>query len=302
MKQFGIDVSELNGTLDYSKLKADGVQFVIIRAGYGQLESQRDAQLSQNLYGAMTAGMQIGIYWFSYAWNIETAIQEAELCAKVCNQYKSKISLPVFFDWEYASEGYAKTYHGVYADKTLVTDMTIAFINRIEELGYKGGYYTNEDYFARMYDAELMAGKNLWIAYYVDKKPDKYNCIIQQYRSDGTLKGVPGKFDFDYLYAETQSVPATPATPVTRTESITWGEVLSPIAQSHGATLDALLTLNGKQKFDVALTVKIPEKTIDELAREVIAGKWGYFPFRSARLKKAGYDPDAVQKRVNELL
>ena len=42
--------------------------------------------------------------------------------------------------------------------------------------------------------------------------------------------------------------------------------------------------------------------TVAELAKEVIDGKWGNEPTRSKRLKAAGYDAKAVQKKVNSLL
>lgn len=308
MKEFGIDVSEFNGTLDYSKLKSAGVKFVIIRAGYGQLESQKDSEFTHNITGAINSGMQIGIYWMSYAWDVSTAIQEANLCAKFCNQYKANIGLPVFFDWEPASYDYCVKYKNVKPNKKLVTDMTLAFINRIEELGYSGGYYTNESFYASFIDPERVKGKNLWIAFYVDRKPEKYDCMIQQYTDHGKLKGVSGQFDLDYKYSDVTEKPAPkpvekPQEPTSKTESITWGELLSPIATNCGVLLDTLLNLNGKSKFEVAITIKIPKKTVDDIAKEVIyEGKWGSWPFRSRNLKNAGYDPDAVQNRVNELL
>lgn len=43
-------------------------------------------------------------------------------------------------------------------------------------------------------------------------------------------------------------------------------------------------------------------KTIDELAREVISGKWGNGDERKRRLTNAGYDYYAIQKRVNKLI
>ena len=297
MKTFGIDISEFNGTLNFQTLKEDGVKFVIVRAGYGQLESQRDVQFSQNMYSAINNGMEIGVYWMSYAWNKATAIQEAELCAKICNPYKSKITLPVFFDWEYASYNYCVRDKKVYPDKNLVLDMTLAFIERIEQLGYRGGYYTNEDYYSRFYNSDRMKGKNLWIAYYVDKKPTKYDCMIQQYDNKGKLNGFSGNFDFDYKYSNGAEKPAqTPAQASYKTVTVIYKDFLSNIASEYGTTVATLESLNNvKQSNKTGIKLKVPDKTIEQLAKEVLEGKWGVQPLRGIRLKNAGYDAKAVQ-------
>ena len=296
MATFGIDVSEFNGTLDYSKLKADGVKFVIPRAGYGQLESQKDVCFSQNMYSAINSGMEIGVYWMSYAWNVDTAIQEAELCAKFCNPYKSKITLPVFFDWEPDSYNYCIK-KGVKPTKKLVTDMTLSFIKRIEELGYSGGYYTNESFYASFIDESRMKGKNLWIAFYVDRKPEKYDCMIQQYTDKGKLKGFSGVFDFDYLYTTTAEKPAQkPAQATYKTVTVTYGDFLANVAKANGVTVAAIEKANGvKASNKTGIKLKVPDKTIEQLAKEVLEGKWGVQPLRGIRLKNAGYDAKAVQ-------
>ena len=56
---------------------------------------------------------------------------------------------------------------------------------------------------------------------------------------------------------------------------------------------DAYITRNG------GVPVK---KSVDEIAKEVIKGLWGNGQDRINRLKEAGYDHSAVQKRINELL
>jgi len=310
MAIFGIDVSEFNGTLDYTKLKSDGVKFVIVRAGYGQLESQRDVEFSQNMYGAINSGMQIGIYWMSYAWNVDTAIQEAELCAKFCNPYKSKITLPVFFDWEPDSYNYCIK-NGVKPTKKLVTNMTLAFIKRIEELGYSGGYYTNESFYASFIDESRVKGKTLWIAFYVDRKPEKYDCMIQQYSSSGRISGFNGVFDLDYWYPK-EAKPQTPVTPKTetRTVDITYKDILGLVSQKCGSsTVDSLAKLNGITNLaTVFARFKVPSKTLDELAKEVIAGKWGSGLGRFTKITNAyksgeiGYSYSKIQERVNQLM
>lgn len=312
-KVFGIDVSEFNGKLDFAKLKAQGVKFVIIRAGYGQVATQIDKEFKSNISGAMSNGLDIGIYWFSYAYSAKSAETEAEIVAKICEPYKKYITLPVFFDWEYDSQKYCVQTMKITPSKDRVTEWTLAFVNKLKSLGYTGGYYTNEDYYSRYYDAAKMKGVPLWIAYYVDKKPEKYDCLIQQYKSDGKISGFSGNFDLDYWYKEeaTQATPATPQKEEAKTKmvDITYKDVLNIVAQKYGSTVDALAKLNGiSNTSTVYARFKVPAKTLDDLAKEVIAGKWGSGLSRYTKITNAykngeiAYTYAQIQNRVNQLM
>ena len=85
----------------------------------------------------------MGVYWFSYALTVTQAIDEAEFCATTIKPYK--LDLPVYFDFEYDTERYAKQ-NGVIYYPRLRTDIHNAFCNRIKEHGYAAGIYTNVDY------------------------------------------------------------------------------------------------------------------------------------------------------------
>ena len=63
----GIDVSKHQGKIDWQKVKAAGVEFAIVRAGYGMYENQVDPQFAANMEGAISAGIPVGVYWYSYA-------------------------------------------------------------------------------------------------------------------------------------------------------------------------------------------------------------------------------------------
>ena len=96
----GIDVSHYQGDIDWKKVKATGMQFAIIRAGYGKYAYQEDPCFEDNIKGAYNAGILVGVYWYSYADTAAEARQEAEACLTVINPYKDKIVLPVFIDHE----------------------------------------------------------------------------------------------------------------------------------------------------------------------------------------------------------
>jgi GH25 family lysozyme M1 (1,4-beta-N-acetylmuramidase) len=100
----GIDVSHHQGVIDWKKVAASGINFVMIRAGYGKSASQIDKKFKTNIDGAYAAGIKnIGIYWYSYAGTVADVKLEAQACISVIKQYKDKITLPVFFDQEYES-------------------------------------------------------------------------------------------------------------------------------------------------------------------------------------------------------
>ena len=79
----GIDVSVHNGDIDWNKVKADGIEFAILRAGYGRLAKQKDARFEDNYKGAKTAGIPVGAYWYSYATTPDEAKLEAEVCVSI---------------------------------------------------------------------------------------------------------------------------------------------------------------------------------------------------------------------------
>lgn len=96
MSMKGIDVSKHQGTVNWSHVKADGVKFAIIRAGYGKQASQKDAQFENNYAGCKSNGVPVGVYWYSYATTPDEARKEAAVCLSVI---KGKtFEYPVYFD------------------------------------------------------------------------------------------------------------------------------------------------------------------------------------------------------------
>lgn len=188
-----IDVSEFQGKIDFKKVKSDGVEGVIIRAGYGK--GNADEYFVRNINGAIKAGLHIGIYWFSYAYTAEMARREARYCNDLIQTYKLNIDMPVFFDWEYDSMRYAET-EGATVTKRLITIMTKAFCEEIENLGYEAGYYLNWDYANNYYDESKLKKYKRWFADYEDEVLD---CYLQQTSSDGAVKGIVGTVDTDVL-------------------------------------------------------------------------------------------------------
>lgn len=201
----GIDVSTHNGTIDWKKVKNDGVSFAIVRAGFGNTASQRDEKFVANMNGALDAGIPVGIYWFNYARSVEEARKEAQACLEVIQPYQSRITYPVFADFEYDSEEYAEK-AGVTVDKRFVTDVIKAFCEEIKKAGYTPGWYTNQDYYKnKLYPAEL-GEYNFWLADYTGGPA--FDCVMQQYTSTGKVDGISGNVDMNLAFKECSSKPA----------------------------------------------------------------------------------------------
>lgn len=196
-----IDVSVHQGKINWDKVKASGIGGVIIRAGYGK--GNVDKNFKANIEGAIKAGFSnIGIYWFSYAYTVDMARREAQYCNDVISKYKDKINLGVYFDWEYDSMSYAKK-NGIEPNKKLITDMNLYFCRRIRDLGYKAGYYLNLDYQKNFIDVSKLTEFYKWFARYTSEK--QADCYLWQYSSSGKVSGISGNVDMNELMGAIKS-------------------------------------------------------------------------------------------------
>lgn len=195
----GIDVSSHNGAIDWGRVRAAGVAFAILRAGYGKYASQQDSRFAANAEGALAAGLECGAYWFSYALTPDDAREEARLCVKVIEPYRGRFSFPVWYDYEYDSERYSEE-HGVAPDKELRTQLAVAFCAELERLGWRAGIYTNPDYIKNRLDLSRLTAWELWLADYTGG-PD-VPCGMQQTGSTGRVDGVSGNVDTDEAFLD----------------------------------------------------------------------------------------------------
>ena len=198
----GIDVSKWNGDIDWNKVKSDGIDYVIIRGGFGN--SSIDPKFKSHIEGASNAGLKVGVYWFSYATSVSKAKEEAAKCLSTIEPYKDKISYPVFYDFEYASVDYAKK-NGINITKNLSTEMADAFLTDIKNAGYITGIYTNKDFGDKYFESDLLYANNLWIAQYNQECTYNKPYMMWQYTETGTINDIgtssnPAYFDMNYTY------------------------------------------------------------------------------------------------------
>lgn len=194
----GIDVSEHNSVIDWEKVKASGIEFAMIRAGYGRTE---DKQFRRNASECNRVGLPFGVYWFSYALNAVGAAQEAAVCLKTIIPYK--IDLPVAFDLEYDSVNYAQK-QGVYIGMDLASDMARTFLQRVRDAGYHVMNYANPDYLNRYFNDSVKHEFPIWLAQWPGNTPNleamRNAYDMWQYSEKGSVPGISGPVDLDVCY------------------------------------------------------------------------------------------------------
>ena len=195
----GIDVSAYQGTIDWERVKADGIDFVFLRLGYrGYAEEgtlNEDEKFEENLKGAKDAGLKVGVYFFSQATTQEEAKEEAAFVKKLLG--KTKLDLPVIYDPERISAEEART------DEITGKDFTafaLAFCGKIEKAGYKVGIYSNMYWEAFEFDLAQLEKYPIWYADYEDTPQTPYRFTFWQYSEEGTVDGIDGPVDLAVSY------------------------------------------------------------------------------------------------------
>lgn len=195
----GIDVSVHNGTIQWEQVKNSGIDFVMIRAGYGQ--NNIDRQFKRNIEECNRLNIPVGIYWFSYAQTPESALKEAEFCIEAIKNYK--ISYPVCYDFEYASSKYLKQ-KGINVTAELLRQNATTFLKRIEKEGYYAMLYTNKDYYINVFKP-LSNQFDIWYAQYGVSKPE-ISCGIWQKNSVGKINGIYTNVDLNISYKDYETI------------------------------------------------------------------------------------------------
>ena len=196
----GIDVSYYQGNIDWKKVKQSGIEFAIIRVGYrGYGEEGKmveDKLFHQNIRGALDAGLQVGVYFFSQATSVEEALEEADFVLARIRQYE--LTLPVVFDWEYVSEE-ARTAN---VDPRTLTDCYLAFCGKMEEEGYTPMPYFNSHQSRKMMYLTELEQYPFWLALYSDRMTYPYRIEMWQYTDSGKVPGIEGSVDINLMFTD----------------------------------------------------------------------------------------------------
>lgn len=296
----GIDISAWQGDINLTPYKD---QFVIIRGGY---DITVDTKAVRNMNECERLGIPYGVYWYSYALNVEQAKAEAKKCLNLIKGRDIKVG--VWFDMEDADE--YKSKHGFSFTRTNVSNICNAFCQEIEEAGYYAGIYASKSWF----DSYISCPKyDKWVACW-GSNDGKINCNTSDY---GTLLQYTSKpIDKDIMYVDISTYSTgkktdKPAASKPNKDTTTGS---TPASAPSGTTLElAVNVMKGKygtgEAREKALGSRykevqdfinhISEASASTLASEVLAGKYGSGSTRETVL---GSRYNEVQDLVNQKL
>lgn len=239
-----IDVSTWQGNIDWSEVKADGVQGAIIRAGFGKVASQKDNKFERNYTNAKAAGMPIGAYWYSYATSVADAKKEAEVCLSILKG--KQFEYPIYYDLEDPSM--------TGCGKSVLTQIATTFCETLESAGYYVGIYSNPNWLNNYLNYNTVKKYTLWLAHWGVSEPS-YECGLWQYSSSGSVSGISGRVDMNWGY---QDFP----TEIKNGKFNGFGEAAEPVQPVEPSKPSKPATSNG---FKVGDTVRVKKgaKTYD---------------------------------------
>lgn len=241
----GIDLSTHQKIVDYKKLKENGIDFAILRCGYGKDKKQKDVMFETHYKGCKEAGILIGAYLYSYCDNIVNSVKEAENALLFLDN--KSLDLPLFYDLE---EERTKN-----LGKEKVTQIAKLFCSYIEHnSSYKAGVYANLDWFKNYIEVSHILDYKIWLAQWNNKITADFRVDYWQYTSSGNVPGINGNVDLNMCY-----------------------DTINPLPHPEEN-----------------------KKSNEEIADEVLQGKWDVQPNRKRLLEEAGYNYEEIQKIVNK--
>ncbi len=179
----GMYVNSWQGDIDWQAAKEGGIDYAIIRAGYGKLASQKDEKFVRNVLGAKSAGVNCGAYWYSYAVTVEEALQEAELFYETIKDYQ--FEYPVYFNIE----------DPVFSDLSVeeITAITDAFCSFMESKGYYVGIMSYVNFLNNKLEPSVFDKFDVAVAHYGVNAPSYSNFYgLWNYTNTGSAAGVDG--------------------------------------------------------------------------------------------------------------
>ena len=189
----GIDVSSFQGEINWEKVKNTGVEFAIIRLGFGYTVNNElvlDKYFKENLQHAKEQGLKVGVYFYTYANTLEEIEEQAKFIVK--NLDGVDLELGVAFDWENWNN--FQDYHVSFYD---LDNMYNNFSTLLKEKGYEAMLYGSKFYLSNVWNTE---NKNVWLAHYTGMTNYDKDYKIWQFSDKGLVDGISGFVDLDVLY------------------------------------------------------------------------------------------------------
>ncbi len=209
---WGIDVSAAQGQIDWEKVKAGGVDFVILRLGYGS--GGTDKKFSENVSACKRLGIKFGVYLYSYAWDAATAREEAQWTLSVLrsnNISPADLALPVYYDLENQDPSTGKpagvdnknNYREITGGPSTFAAMANAYCGTLVDSGYMSGVYANLRWWNNyLTDSVTFDQYERWVAQYNSSCDYAGDHSLWQYSSSGSVDGIAGRVDVNYMFGD----------------------------------------------------------------------------------------------------
>ncbi len=273
-KILGCDISVYQKGINLTTAKNEGVKFAILRAGYtgygNGVSKAKDTEFETHYKNAKANGLGVGAYWFSRSTTYENGKAEAEYMYKNCLKGK-QFEYPIYIDVE-------DTYYQSKAGKTAITNAIKGFCEYLEGKGYYVGVYANSNWFRNYIDASI---------------PSKYDCWVANWGTTNPSTPAHGLWQFG---GESNMIRTNKIAGYVCDQNYAYKDYPS-IMKKYG--LNGFTKAKEENKVNTPVT---PKKSVEEVAKEVIEGKWGNGEERKTKLRAAGYSYAAVQTKVNELM
>lgn len=195
--QLGIDVSKWNKEIDWEIVKAEGVDFAIIRCGYRGSTSGwlvEDPYFYKNLEGAKKAGIKVGVYFFTQAVDLVEAVEEASMVVSLLGD--TKLDYPVFID----TEGAGGNGRADNLDPGTRTAVVNAFCKTIENAQMTAGVYASRNWILNNLNRDELNDQKVWLAEYRQTPEYDGHYDMWQYTSSGAVAGIEGRVDLNISY------------------------------------------------------------------------------------------------------
>ena len=185
-----LDISTWQGYVDFNKVKSAGYNYVILRAGFGRENSQKDNTFDRNYANAKASGLKVGVYWFSYSTSPSEAYREANACLYCLNG--KQLDMPVYYDLEYQP--------AMSMSNSNYTQMALNFCSAIKKAGYKSGVYSSASVYGYLLNRQTLInnGVSIWNAQW--SSYCSVPCDIWQYSEKGQVNGISASVDMNYIY------------------------------------------------------------------------------------------------------
>lgn len=295
-----IDVSYVQSSIDWAKVKAAGVDGAMIRCGYrgyGSGKLMEDSCFSKHIKGASKAGLKVGVYFFTEAINAKEGKEEADFTLNLIKREGVKLSYPIAIDTESISASKARANNISVSARTAAVQ---AFCEEIKTKGYEPMIYASTSWLVNKLTMSKLPYK-VWVAQYNSKVTYSGSYVMWQYTSTGMVSGISGVVDLNRCYISGSSAAKAPTTNTTLAVLTVDGVVGSATVKAaqviFGTPVDGVIS--GQAKSDMAKCPAISKTCLKE-------GKGGSQLVRALQkkvsVKEDGYLGSTTIKAVQKWL